>query len=695
MISASCLMLDIRFSDIFWIDASSEATIDSKLKQIAKANNVSTEPTLDWISTRSNWLMVFDNADGGYEIVDKFLPPGNGGNILITSRNKDLVRITLQKNSAEVHGMDEKEAVSLLLKSATIEDEPEMIVTHARKIVSELGYIPLAIDQAGAYMQACNCGPEDYLDLYHNECRDLMMSSLFKGASNYGKCTYGTWEISMKEIESRAAKNSDPGCCAAQSAVIIHKYFAFLHHDGISEDIFKSAAENYSKRDIESEKSLGLPLVIDFLDSKTLFLNKASQWSRLQFQAGIKVLLSFSLIKSSNKVYSIHPLVHAWSRDRISSGADVSATYHKAAALLSCSIQPFDDVDNYVLCMQIIPQIKACYAHAMNLQIEETYFDDECESFAFSFDQTGNWREAEQIYTNMMEKRVAKLGIDHPDSLHTIHCLTVTYWRQQKWYEAEKLALQVLEGRKLGTDDPDTLTMMGNLALIYSDQGNWEEAEKLLLQVLDAYKAKFGTNHPYTLQTMHNLAEMYHCHGMSVEAEKLCLQALDGRKAKLGTDHLNTLDTMYILAKIYTAQGSWEEGEKLYLQVLDGSGAKLGSDHPDILNTMCALANIYIDQSRWEEAERLLLQVLNGWKKRLGANHPDTLDTMHNLAYTYAAQGRWEEAEELALQVLDGRKAKLGTDHPNTLSTMCMLAFIHEKPDNMEEAAARVYERSW
>ena len=683
-------MLDIRFSDIFWIDASSEATIDSKLKQIAKANNVSMESALVWISARSNWLMVFDNADGGYEIVDKFLPPGDGGNILITSRNKDLVRITLKKNSAEVHGMDEKEAVSLLLNSAAIdlEDNSEMIVALGRKIVSELGYIPLAIDQAGAYMQACDCGPEDYLDLYHNECRDLMMSSLFRGASNYGKCTYGTWEISMKEIESRAAKNSDPGCFAAQSAVIIHKYFAFLHHDGISEEIFKCAAENYIKRDIENEKSLGLPLVIDFLDSKTLFLNDAGQWSRFQFQAGIKVLLSFSLIKSSNKMYSIHPLVHAWSRDRISR-AHVSATYHKAAALLSCSIQPFDDVDNYVLCMQIIPQIKACYAHAMNLQIEETYFDDECERFAFSFDRTGNWREAEQIYTNMMERRVAKLGTNHSQSLYIIRCLTITYWRQQKWYEAEKLALQMLDGRKFGTDDPETLAMMGNLALIYSDQGNWEEAEKLLLQVLAADKAKHGANHPHTLQTMHNLAEMYGCHGMSVEAEKLCLQALDGRKAKLGTDHLRTFDTMYILAKIYRAQGRWEEGEKLCLQVLDGSGAKLGSDHPDILSTMFALANIYMDQGRWEEAEQLYLQVLDRRKEKLGKNHSDTLATMHNLADTYGAQGRWEEAEKLALQVLDGRKAKLGTNHPQTLSTMHMLAFLHEsKQDKLKEAAA-------
>ncbi|KAF8313376.1 hypothetical protein F5887DRAFT_510793, partial [Amanita rubescens] len=61
------------FSDIFWIDSSSDSTIDLTLKQIAKAKglgsggsggSLSSESALHWINgLRSNWLMVFDNAD--------------------------------------------------------------------------------------------------------------------------------------------------------------------------------------------------------------------------------------------------------------------------------------------------------------------------------------------------------------------------------------------------------------------------------------------------------------------------------------------------------------------------------------------------------------------------------------------------------------------------------------------------------
>ena len=112
-----------RFSDIFWIDASSESVIDLRLRQIAQANNGSLESTLSaasvlkWISQKTNWLMIYDNADAGHQVVEKFIPPGNGGNILITSRNSELMIMT--KNSMEVLKMGEGEAWSLLLQHGT------------------------------------------------------------------------------------------------------------------------------------------------------------------------------------------------------------------------------------------------------------------------------------------------------------------------------------------------------------------------------------------------------------------------------------------------------------------------------------------------------------------------------------------------------------------------------------------------
>ena len=158
------------FSNIFWIDASSKSSIELGLMQIAQANNAPQEAkqsirsVLQWISQRTNWLMIYDGADGHYQIVEKFLPPGNGGNILITSRSVGLKRICLV--SVKVVHMAEEEAASLVLKSAGLDPTSGSNSHMARRLTLELNGIPLALDQAGAYMLTTQCGISDYLELY-------------------------------------------------------------------------------------------------------------------------------------------------------------------------------------------------------------------------------------------------------------------------------------------------------------------------------------------------------------------------------------------------------------------------------------------------------------------------------------------------------------------------------------------------
>ena len=356
-----------RFSDIFWIDASSASIVDLRLRQIAQANNAPPEAVssaahaLKWISRKSDWLMVYDNAESG---VKKFLPPGNGGNVLITSRNFELCRIT--EDSMEVHGMEEEEALSLLSKSASLNYTSQDVQILAKQLVSKLGGIPLAIDQAGAYMIACRCPLEDYLELYAKNHDQLMVNPSFKGASNYGSSTYETWEISIKEIESQVANGADFEATAAKSAITLYRIFAFLHHENIPEELFKVAAENYKKRNIDEEQRLGLPLSVTMLDPNVLFLDKKGEWDTMQFQLGIQVLLSFSLLKKSGKMYSVHALVNSWNRSRIP-GIEINRQISMTRAMLACSIELDYSVDNYKFYGLLAPHIRANYDHGVQL----------------------------------------------------------------------------------------------------------------------------------------------------------------------------------------------------------------------------------------------------------------------------------------------------------------------------------------
>ena len=184
------LIFDTSFSHVFWVDASSLDSIPMSLKDIssipaAQASCVagSVESVLQWISCiQEEWLILFDNADDpSPEAVARFIPVGNRGNILITSRNRSMGRAIAFENLIENSEMEEPYTIALLLRVSYLDSLPEH-VQAARGIVDELGCIPPAIDQAGVYIEAGKCEINEYLRRFYIHHQTLMSDVTFKGA---------------------------------------------------------------------------------------------------------------------------------------------------------------------------------------------------------------------------------------------------------------------------------------------------------------------------------------------------------------------------------------------------------------------------------------------------------------------------------------------------------------------------------
>ncbi|KAF7328281.1 hypothetical protein MSAN_02488700 [Mycena sanguinolenta] len=140
------------FSDVFFIDTSSIATIDAGLKNIAVMKHFgdSQQDGLLWLTINiQEWLLVFDNADDPSIDLQDFIPECDHGNIIITSRNPGL-RVHTGSDSL-VSDIEERDAIALLLNSAAqkVTAGTENI---ASEIVKALFYLPLAIVQAGAFI---------------------------------------------------------------------------------------------------------------------------------------------------------------------------------------------------------------------------------------------------------------------------------------------------------------------------------------------------------------------------------------------------------------------------------------------------------------------------------------------------------------------------------------------------------------
>jgi hypothetical protein len=139
---------------IFWIDATDEVTVQQSYLRIAQRllptdqqGPEAVQKILFMLEETEDWLLVFDNAPGSG--LAHYTPDGNRGNIIYTSRQKKLERRIHPDGILNVNEMDIGDATTLLLRSARLATEDTEYRDIARRIAKELGFLPLALDQAG------------------------------------------------------------------------------------------------------------------------------------------------------------------------------------------------------------------------------------------------------------------------------------------------------------------------------------------------------------------------------------------------------------------------------------------------------------------------------------------------------------------------------------------------------------------
>src|SRR5439155_11603638 len=117
-----------------------------------------------WLQMQRGWLLILDNADSP-GLLPAFLPLTIGGHLLLTTRaaevNTHLIGVA---HSLVVETFsDEQGALFLLRRSGlfALDAMLDQAETQARQLAMEisheLGGLPLALDQAGAYLKATGC----------------------------------------------------------------------------------------------------------------------------------------------------------------------------------------------------------------------------------------------------------------------------------------------------------------------------------------------------------------------------------------------------------------------------------------------------------------------------------------------------------------------------------------------------------
>ena len=171
----------------------------------------------NWLEQHIGWLLIFDNAKERDD-VRPYLPQIGHGHVLITSRNPiwDGLGITLP-----VDLMQPEEALAFLAKR-TNDPDSEAAVT----LVETLGYLPLALEQAAAYIRETSSSLAHYQRLFQEHHAQLLQQGHL--ATEYPDTVATTWELSFQKVQE-----------ASLAAVDFLNLCAFLAPDAIFLDMIR------------------------------------------------------------------------------------------------------------------------------------------------------------------------------------------------------------------------------------------------------------------------------------------------------------------------------------------------------------------------------------------------------------------------------------------------------------------------
>ena len=477
-------------------------------------------------------------------VIETLLPQaGPLQHTLITTRNRHADNIPAR--GIEVLLFDKAEAIELLVSLSTISvaSDPNKLGSP-ETIVHELGYLPLAIVQAAAFVKEVTQEFGSFLQQYQAH-RPEVHKWTPQGLRSYPHSVATTWLMSFQIVRNKNLPAAE-----------LFQLLAFLNPDGVRIDFLQAGAEVLQD---DVEQLLAKPIEM----AKALL--ELEKFSLLKWDRTAKTLL-------------VHRLVQAVVKDEMS---DTELTSFRSMVIDLCDVafpDKWDTFEDRIACRNCVGQVMT---PLLDVEVECTGAAAYIMSHVAQFlSEDGKFKDSEQLLNRVVQLYSQIAGDHHQHAVTLMHNLASIYWRQGKMGEAATLQEEVLQKTKqsLGDNHPETLICMSSLALTYRDQGKMKEATVLYEKVLRRQKQTVGSDHPTTLRSMNDLASIYWSQGRMDEAAILLEEVLQRKRPSLGRD---TLVNMNNLGLTYFDQGKIKEAVMLQKAALQMGKQIMGENHPD------------------------------------------------------------------------------------------------------------------
>lgn len=636
----------------------------------------------------ARWLLIFDNAEDPKEL-EPFLPAG-GGHVLITSRNQTWSHVA---EPLEIDVFHRQESITHLLLHV-----PDLAPQDADLVAAALGDLPLAIEQAGAWLEQTGMQAEEYLEQLRTHApRVLAMGEV----ANYPQSVITAWNLSIDRLRGRSP-----------AAARLLQLCAFFSSGPISMIL------------LYSDEMINALLPYDESLTEKLVLGRV-----------IREMSRLALIKvdQGNNSIQIHRLVQAVIRSQMTEDEQEAACHEIHEILVGARPRrgETDDPVNWERYDIIWPHLEPSRADECTQENTRQLLLDHVR-FLW---KRGEYDAGLELARNLETRWEQQLGTDHRQTLYLRFHIANLLRSQGKFRAARDIDALVLEKQRevLPADHPHTLMTASSLAADLRALGEFQQALERDQQTYERFKDQFGGDHPRTLAVANNLAVSLRLVGDCFTARERDAETLELRRRVLGRDHPDSLYSEANLARDIREAGSFSESVNMLRKTLGTYQRVLGDDLPDTLRTAKSLAvslrksgaqrealrltdetyeryrtrygkdepdvlacalNLACDHSALNnkpKACQLVEDVREAYQRSLGESHPYTLVAANNLVTYLRGTGAVEEARDLARETLDEMTASLGEDHPFTLS--CAINFANCLGDLGELAEAEDLER--
>jgi len=637
-----------EYEAVLWVRADSHETLSTDFAKLAITINLPEKDEIDqfrviaavkqWLQKHGPWLLIFDNADD--PMVLDFLPRQPSGAILLTTRSQDP---GLHIKPIEMEKMSQAEGVTFLLRRITSmgdEDGEEDLSKsasakelHAAKELWEaMDGLPLALDQAGAYIKAGQSSLSEYVDLYRNH-REEFLQERGGAIPEHPDAVATTWSISFQRVEQKNLASAE-----------LLRFCAFLSPDAIPEELITGGAAHFTA-----------PL--QALTASTKLLNNT-----------VSTLRAYSLIRrdSATHMLSVHRLVQAVLIDAMP--ATMRKQWKERIVRAVNEVFPEAPFKEWTRCGRLLPHVLVCATWIEQEPIAIREAASVFDKAGTYLRERGQYAEAEPLLMQALAIREQHLGTENLDTAMSLSSLAGLYSYQGKYKLAEPLVMRALSIREqcLGTEHPDTAKNLNHLAVLYFQQEKYEQAEPLYQRALSLYERHPGDESPDMAKSLNNLAVLYVQQGKYEQAEPLYQRALAINKQCLDAEHPEIARNLGNIALLYVQQGNYEQAEPLYQQAISIHERHSGTESPDTAYPLYGLAELYRLQGQYEPAEQLYQRTLAIREQHLDAEHLDTAESLQGLANLYREQGRNEDAGPFYMRTLAIYEKILGSEHPST-----------------------------